>query len=166
MRLPLTGLVVALSAIVTLSSFHVPGNYVSAVSNGFATPPGSFIRMEKDIFRYVNKHREAVGLPVLSLNDIESEVATRHSFNMANGKLPFGHKDLQKRMHIISTRVGHIVATGENVASGQMSAQEVVEGWLRSPGHRRNIEGDFTLTGIGIAQNRKGVIYYTQIFTK
>jgi uncharacterized protein YkwD len=47
-----------------------------------------------------------------------------------------------------------------------MSAKEVVEGWLNSPGHKRNIEGDFTLTGIGVAKNNKGIIYYTQIFTK
>jgi hypothetical protein len=34
---------------------------------------------------------------------------------------------------------------------GPMGAREVVDGWLHSPGHRRNIEGDFRLTGIGLA---------------
>jgi hypothetical protein len=35
---------------------------------------------------------------------------------------------------------------------GPMGAREVVDGWLHSPGHRRNIEGDFRLTGIGLAE--------------
>jgi uncharacterized protein YkwD len=55
---------------------------------------------------------------------------------------------------------------GENVASGQMTAKEAVEGWLQSPGHKRNIEGNFTLTGIGWAKDKRGMIYFTQIFTK
>ena len=33
---------------------------------------------------------------------------------------------------------------GENVAAGQMTAREVVDGWLNSPGHKKNIEGRFT----------------------
>jgi uncharacterized protein YkwD len=47
-----------------------------------------------------------------------------------------------------------------------MSAREVVDGWLHSPGHRRNIEGDFKLTGIGLAFGHNGNIFFTQIFTK
>jgi uncharacterized protein YkwD len=47
-----------------------------------------------------------------------------------------------------------------------MSAREVVDGWLKSPGHKRNIEGDFTLTGIGIASDKQGNIYFTQIFSR
>jgi uncharacterized protein YkwD len=122
--------------------------------------------MEEDVLKYVNMHRQKLGLNPLKANDVESSVASRHSYNMATGKLPFGHKDLQKRMNLISKQIGYISATGENVASGQMNAREVVDGWLKSPGHRRNIEGDFTLTGIGVAKDKKGVIYFTQIFTK
>jgi uncharacterized protein YkwD len=49
---------------------------------------------------------------------------------------------------------------------GPMSAREVVDGWLHSPGHRRNIESDFRLTGIGLATAGNGMIYFTQIFVK
>jgi uncharacterized protein YkwD len=52
------------------------------------------------------------------------------------------------------------------ISSGPMGAREVVDGWLRSPGHRRNIEGDFRLTGIGVATARNGMVYFTQIFIK
>jgi uncharacterized protein YkwD len=47
-----------------------------------------------------------------------------------------------------------------------MGAREVVDGWLNSPGHRRNIEGDFRLTGIGIAKRSDGMVYFTQIFIR
>ena len=38
--------------------------------------------------------------------------------------------------------------------------------WLNSPGHRKNIEGDFTHIGIGVVKNDAGVYYFTQIFLK
>ena len=122
--------------------------------------------MEQDILALVNRHRRSIGLNSLQLSVAESRVAARHSFNMASGVVPFGHQDLKKRMELIASQVGYISMTGENVAFGQMDAREVVAGWLNSPGHKRNIEGDFTLTGIGIAKDSKGMIYYTQIFTR
>lgn len=60
---------------------------------------------------------------------------------------------------------GWITASAENVAYGQLSAKEVVKGWLNSPGHKKkNIEDNYTLTGIGVYTDKKGVIFFTQIF--
>jgi uncharacterized protein YkwD len=56
---------------------------------------------------------------------------------------------------------------GENVAAGQRSAQEVVEGWLASPGHCANIMGDdFTEMGAAFSINMKSspVVYWAQEF--
>jgi uncharacterized protein YkwD len=39
-----------------------------------------------------------------------------------------------------------------------------VDGWLGSPHHRENIEGNFDRTGVGIARSGDGTYYYTQIF--
>ncbi len=84
---------------------------------------------------------------------------------MAEGKTKFGHDGFEKRAKAIQKELGS-VEVGENVAEGQMSAREVVDGWLNSPGHKRNIEGNFTLTGIGYATNKKGNIYFTEIFSR
>jgi uncharacterized protein YkwD len=57
-------------------------------------------------------------------------------------------------------------ASGENIAGGQQTPQEVVDAWLRSPGHCRNIMGDFTHLGVSYV-NRPGttyVNYWTQVF--
>ena len=52
----------------------------------------------------------------------------------------------------------------ENVAYGAETAEEVVRMWLKSPGHKKNIEGKYNYTGIGIARGRNGQLYYTQLF--
>jgi uncharacterized protein YkwD len=36
--------------------------------------------------------------------------------------------------------------------------------WLNSPGHRKNIEGPYNLTGIAMAKAKDGTMYFTQIF--
>ena len=56
--------------------------------------------------------------------------------------------------------------TGENIAFGPESAEEVVAGWLDSPGHCANImEPRFREIGVGVAEGRKrGHIYWVQAF--
>jgi uncharacterized protein YkwD len=122
--------------------------------------------MENAILYYVNLHRRARGLRILKLNNVESSVAAQHSRDMASGRTSFGHKGLQSRFNTIGRQLGSINAIGENVAYGQLSAKEVVDDWLKSSGHRRNIEGNFSITGIGLSRDRKGMTYYTQIFTR
>jgi uncharacterized protein YkwD len=119
----------------------------------------SLEHMDVEILWYVNRYRESKKLRALEMNKTESSIALQHSRNMASGKTPFGHEGLDARAKQIRKKIGHINTAGENVAYGRMSAKEVVEGWLNSPGHRRNIEGDFTLTGIGCAEDKRGVIY-------
>jgi uncharacterized protein YkwD len=40
----------------------------------------------------------------------------------------------------------------------------VVEGWMNSSGHRRNILGNYTHIGVASCLNEKGEPYYTQVF--
>lgn len=56
--------------------------------------------------------------------------------------------------------------TGENIAWGQKSPEEVVTGWMNSEGHRANIlNSQFTNIGVGHIQNNNGVHYWSQLFT-
>lgn len=119
-----------------------------------------------DILRFVNAHRRSIGLPALKANSVISSVALQHSLDMLSGKTPFGHEGFHDRLLEIKGRLGVVHVGAENVASGPMSAREVVDGWLHSPGHRRNIEGDFKFTGVGLATRSDGMIYFTQIFVK
>lgn len=123
-----------------------------------------FANMNSRILQLVNEHRQSIGKGALKMIDIASAQAAQHSRDMMNGTTPFGHEQFEQRVAVIKNNVGFINAAGENVAYGQLTADEVVDGWLHSPGHRQNIEGDYNLTGIGVAQNGEGVIYFTQIF--
>jgi len=119
-----------------------------------------------EILRLVNQHRRAIGRPPLQANSYMSSVALGHSQDMLSGRSPFGHDGFRDRIDHIRKKLGPMHVAAENVASGPMSAREVVDGWLHSPGHRRNIEGDFRLTGIGLAFGRNGNIFFTQIFAR
>lgn len=120
--------------------------------------------MEKDILYYVNQHREEIGKPPLKLAPIITAEAMDHSKDMAKHKISFGHDGFEDRVAIINRKLKPYHAVGENVAYGQLTAEKVVQLWLRSAGHRKNIEGDYNLTGIGISQSKDGTIYYTQMF--
>ena len=53
---------------------------------------------------------------------------------------------------------------GENIASGQKSASEVVNAWMNSPGHRANILNS-SYSRIGSASvNIDGTFYWVQLF--
>jgi len=135
--------------------------YVSSDAAG-ETSPGRNI--EQDILYYVNQYRESKGLPALEMNDIISEQAEMHSRNMAKKAVPFSHDGFESRIQKITTQLGQFKSSAENVAYGELSAKEVVDIWLKSPGHRKNIEGNYAITGIGTAVSKDGTIYFTQIF--
>ena len=122
--------------------------------------------LEDEIFSLVNEHRQAIGMAALKLSKVESTEALKHSKDMATGKVPFSHDGFRKRIQVISGQMGAIMASGENVAFGSMSAKEVLDTWLQSPPHRKNIEGDYVYTGIGTAKDKDGVVYFTEIFTR
>lgn len=136
-----------------------------------ATPPPVTHRavkskMNDDILYYVNQHRAAMGLSKLQSFDAATVQAYNHSKNMATGRTPFGHTGFEDRISAISKTEGRISASAENVAYGELTAREVVQGWLKSPGHKKNIEGNYMLTGIGTYTDNRGVVFFTQIFLR
>lgn len=55
---------------------------------------------------------------------------------------------------------------GENIAWGQKTPEQVMNGWMNSEGHRANIlNAKFTKIGVGYYQNASGTNYWTQLFT-
>ena len=58
-------------------------------------------------------------------------------------------------------------AYAENVAQGQRTAAEVVNGWMQSAGHRANIMNPtYTEMGAGYARDPGGRPYWVQVFGK
>src|ERR1044071_2571410 len=99
--------------------------------------------MEADILELVNKHRRRQGLAKLEMVDKISAEADQHSRNMATGHTAFGHGGFDDRLDRLMHALPGSNAGAENVAYGARTAEEVVDMWLKSPGHRKNIEGNF-----------------------
>ncbi|MCG8485522.1 MAG: SafA/ExsA family spore coat assembly protein [Clostridia bacterium] len=123
---------------------------------------------ELEVVRLVNVERAKYGLQPLSENWELSRVA-RYKSNDMKDMGYFSHYspiygspfDMIKNFGIRYT------AAGENIAMGQRSASEVMNGWMNSSGHRRNIlNANFTQIGVGYAVNSNGTPYWTQMFIR
>lgn len=116
------------------------------------------------ITELVNEHRVAAGLNPVKYSAKLSEAAQVRAVEIEKS---FSHTRPDGRYfstvfaeHGISYRY-----SGENIAWGQKSPEEVVRAWMNSPGHRANIMNkSFTELGVGYRQNARGVNYFTQLF--
>lgn len=121
---------------------------------------------QKMILYYVNAYRVKHHLPPLTMVNVISEEAAKHSRDMASHAMPFGHNEFNGRIKRLYKQINDCNGGAENVAYYRLDAKKLVEQWVASPGHRRNIEGGYNLTGIGIAHGKEGWAYYTQIFLR
>lgn len=121
------------------------------------------LALEQEVIRLVNVERAKVGLTALKHDWEVARVAEHKSHDMAR-KNYFSHTsptygspfDMLKA-YGVSYR-----SAGENIAQGQRTAQEVVNAWMNSPGHRANIlKNGYTHIGIGYAAEGH---YWTQLF--
>ena len=123
-------------------------------------------QLTQKIHSSINEYRLARNLkPLKLMTDIDAQ-AQLHSQNMAEGKTKFSHNGFERRIEAIGKNIDDASAA-ENVGYNQGYqdlAQQVVQGWIKSPAHHKNIIGNYNLTGLGVAKNRQGEYYFTQIF--
>jgi uncharacterized protein YkwD len=128
----------------------------------------SFLRFNSDIVEDIliqtNNFRKSKGLPALIIRDDLNAIAQKHSENMASGRTKFGHNGIRQREQEAQKKITTLTSFAENVAYGANSGVEVVTMWKNSPGHRSNMLGDYKYIGIGTATDRRGQIYFTQVF--
>ncbi|WP_166437165.1 CAP domain-containing protein [Niastella caeni] len=122
--------------------------------------------MERDILGLVNEYRKTKKLAPLQTNAAIEYQARRHSMDMGTHRIPFGHQGLSFRIKYIMEKVSGVTQVGENIAYGNLSAKAVVSGWIKSPEHRKNMEGNFKYTGVGVTRNMQNQLYFTQLFAK
>lgn len=130
-----------------------------AAPEGSPAPSGA----QAEVLALVNQERAAVGCAALTVNAKLTKAAQDHSADMAahNNMSHTGSDGSDPGRRI--TRAGYEWrAYGENVAYGYGTAAKVMEGWMNSPGHKRNIlDCSFKEIGIGLAQPGQ---YWTQDF--
>jgi uncharacterized protein YkwD len=149
----------------SLTIFGMIAMVICFSSSLFAQPKdAAYHTLGKEILDLINEHRTGMGLSPLVMNDVIVAAAQNHSRNMGAKKVPFGHQGFDARMDKLGKQLKPVSGFAENVAYGPIKAKDAVELWLNSPGHKKNIEGDYNLTGIGIAKGKDGELYYTEIF--
>lgn len=136
----------------------------SPSTSALATATGSAEQqLNYQIHDRINQHRIQQYLPALQINPHVQVVALQHAQDMAVGNLGFGHQGFEDRARSLLGKLGGKSAA-ENVALAPADAAQIVQNWLESSGHRNNIEGNFNLTGIGIAKGDDGRVYCCQLF--
>ncbi|MBA2950099.1 CAP domain-containing protein [Streptomyces sp. PSKA28] len=127
------------------------------------TAPASASGSVARIVELVNNERSKAGCSPVTLNATLSKAAQAHSEDMAE------HQNMSHTGSDGSspgdriTRAGYSFSTyGENVAYGYSSPEQVMAGWMSSPGHKANILNcSFKEIGVGLAQPND---YWTQEF--
>ena len=119
-----------------------------------------------EILVYINQYRVQHGRAKLTMDPVLCRTAAGHSQDMAKHVVPFGHDGFNARMNYLHQHVKDSLSGAENVAYNYKTAKIVADGWLHSRGHQKNIMGNYNLTGIGIARDHEGKLYYTQMFLR
>lgn len=107
--------------------------------------------IELNIHLEVNHVRENRGVCILSYSELLEKIAKKHSQNMASRQL-LSH-DVVNPFNVRIAEGGYHDNAGENImATSNLSAFTIVDGWMNSPGHRGNLlNGSFIEEGIGIS---------------
>lgn len=134
-----------------------------AVSAEATASPSESEALAAEVVRLTNIERAAAGLPALVVHPAVTLAATTHSEDQAaSGRMSHIGSD-GSDAGIRLTRAGFTWRNwAENVAAGQRSAQDVVQAWMGSAGHRANIlSASFTTIGVGVADDARGTRYWT-----
>jgi uncharacterized protein YkwD len=131
-------------------------------------PLASIDSVSRRVFERTNEERVKAGLGTLKLSTKLIEAANIQAVNMAR---------LQQFAHVLPgtdtptlsdriRKVGYAGSfAGENLAFNYRTADEAMDGWMASPGHRSNILlSDYTEIGVALAYDSLGQPYYVQVF--
>ncbi|HET8725918.1 MAG TPA: CAP domain-containing protein, partial [Alphaproteobacteria bacterium] len=121
---------------------------------GQATTPAELTRSA--ILSAINGVRKANGRPPLSWN-VTLASAARTQADLMAARDRMSHT-LGGTLHERMIAAGYHGATGENLAAGQRTLEQAIQGWLDSPGHRATLLSDrfteFGLAATSVASGR------------
>ncbi|GGD04760.1 hypothetical protein GCM10007216_39250 [Thalassobacillus devorans] len=120
-------------------------------------------QFEQQVVELTNQERQKQGLEPLEADAELSKVARDKSQDMAtNGYFSHNSPTHGSPFDMMKAYGIDYRTAGENIAKGQRSPEEVVNGWMNSEGHRKNIMNpNFTHIGVGHVENGN---VWTQMF--
>lgn len=124
-----------------------------------SSPAADSSTFVQEVFKLVNQERAKEGLPALKLDATLCQAAQKRAKEI---KTKFDHTrpDGTGCFTVFKEFGISYMAAGENIAAGQTTPKQVMNGWMNSKGHRANImSGDFNSIGIGFDNN-----HWVQLF--
>jgi uncharacterized protein YkwD len=120
---------------------------------------------ERKLLDLTNKVRVGKGLQALTMNIDLTKVARDQSADMARHH-HLSHTVKGKHLEFRIKKSGYDYRTvGENIARSKGPLHHVVQMWMHSPNHRKNIlNSQFKEIGFGIIKAKNGYRYFTQVF--
>jgi len=126
------------------------------------------------VYQQINAYRRTHGATDLQRNPALDHLAQQHSEFLRTNRGKFSiyganvsHFGFESRA-LAAKRIYHMNQVGENVAStpngGPATAARLVDLWVHSPNHEVNLRNSWTYTGIGVVEDRDGMVFATQIF--
>lgn len=119
----------------------------------------------EQIVALVNKERANAGLSAVKIDANLANAASKRAHEIETS---FAHTrpNGSSFSTVLAENGVNYRGAGENIAYGQKTPEEVMNGWMNSEGHRANIlNANFTTIGVGYYQNASGVNYWAQLFT-
>ncbi|RZJ72929.1 CAP domain-containing protein [Flavobacterium sp.] len=149
----------------TLNSCSSDSDENSAPAKQETVVDYNYSELELQTAKLINDYRVSQGLNALELVNYVSVKSEEHNEYMISNKV-VNHDQFEQRAHDIMSNVG-AVKVNENIAYNYQAPSGALNAWLNSPGHKANIEGNFTHFGISVSIDPStGKKYYTNIFIK
>ena len=124
---------------------------------------GGPTQFERDIVQEVNRLRRQNGIPQLTIDEHLSAAARFYAQTMANLQTRLGHSEGPDGGSFwVADRLGVPSSQGRSNASFGNSVRQIIDGWLRSPGHEANMFAELVYhIGVGtyIADNGSQYTY-------
>jgi uncharacterized protein YkwD len=131
-----------------------------------ATPAGGteLEQIGRKALQLTNEFRAKHNKPPLAWHSALHDIGYVHSCDMGVGKVPFSHVGFKQRVkkYPFSNR-----GAAENLAMSKGCsniASVAVDGWIKSPGHCKNLLSNMTYCAISVYRNSDNAYYLTQLF--
>ncbi len=133
---------------------------VALATFGLAASAGADSGSEQSFLSAINSSRSSAGLPPLTMDGGLQSHARKHTADMiAKGEIYHSTSaELQAAAGSGWSKLGENVGRGGSVSS-------LHDAFMKSPGHRANILGDYNYAGIG-TDTASGILYVTVVFMK
>ncbi len=119
---------------------------------------------ELEILQLLNEYRVSKGLERLEPLEVILIPAQEHT-NYMIAKSDMNHDGFSNRAEYLF-KYAKAEYVSENVAVGFTSARSLVDAWIASPTHRKNIEGNVNYFHVYAGQSAEGTWYYTNLFLR